>query len=206
MRKILIEVGVNHGQDTDRLLAEHPDAEYYGFEPTLELYQQLLFKYNNNPRVHLLPMALSNFVGMAKFNVAGQADWGCSSLYPFPDNIHQIWPGRYDFNVTHTYEVPVITMKLFLENFIEKDGADYEIVYAWIDAQGSDVLVLEGFGDRINKLNAGRIEVANLTELYAGTANQVGNAERFLKNNQFNYHITPNPDGREADVDFTRVR
>ena len=205
MRKILLEVGVNHAQDTDRLLAEYPDAEYYGFEPTLELYTYLLGKYNGNPRVNLLPFALSNFVGISRFNVAGQADWGCSSLYPFPQDIHQKWPGRADFMTTHSYRVPVVTMKLFLENFIETQGTDYEIVYAWIDAQGSDVLVLDGFGDRIHKLKAGRIEVANSTELYEGTANQVSNAERFLTANGFNYHITPNPDGREADVDFTKV-
>lgn len=205
MRKIIIEVGVNRAQDTDRLLAEYPDAEYYGFEPTLELYGPLVIRYSNNPRVNLFPLALSNFIGTARFNIAGHACWGCSSLYEFPKNIHEIWPNRPDFNVTHTYQVPVITMKMFLENFIEKDGKDYEIVYAWIDAQGSDVSILQGFGDRISKLKAGCIEVALSTELYEGTSNQISTAIGFIKSCGFNeFTVSPDNVGREANLAFKR--
>lgn len=202
MKKIILEVGVNTGTDTQRLLDTYSDCDYYGFEPTGELYTELVKKFADNPRVHFLPLAVSNYNGFATFHVNGVFGWGCSSLYNFSENINQIWPGRSDFVMTHSYRVPVIMMKSFLTTYITEP---FEIEYAWIDAQGSDLLVLEGFGDLISTLKAGRIEVAVTTELYEGTVNTLANALRFFQNNNYQTNTVPAGDGQEADIDFVRI-
>ena len=202
MKKLIIEVGANDGREINRLLAQYPEAKYYGFEPTIELYHRLMQGFGQNQRVNLIPSAISNFNGFATFNIAGQADWGCSSLFEFPENIHDIWPGRPDFNITHKYKVPVMKMSTFLDAYMDDD---YIIEYAWIDAQGSDVDVLESFGDHIDKVLRGRVEVANQTELYKGTRNTVGVAVAFLESKGFKYNIYNDGfGGREVDVEFFR--
>jgi FkbM family methyltransferase len=202
MNNIIIEVGVNDGREIPKLLERFPDCSYYGFEPLIELYSKLIFTYSDNPRVNLFPIAISNYNGFSKFNVAALGDWGCSSLFKFSDNIHTIWPNRSDFNMTHSYNVPIMKMSTFLQNYI---STSYTIKYAWIDAQGSDIDVLVSFDECIQYLEKGRIEVAQKTELYKDTKNNINNAIDFLKTHNFKYDIFDDPfGGREADIEFYR--
>jgi FkbM family methyltransferase len=201
MKKLIIEVGANDGREVERLLAQFPDAHYYGFEPTLELYNNLIKMFGHIDRVNFYPIAISNYNGFATFNVAGQGDWGCSSLFNFPDNIHDIWPNRPDFTTSHRYKVPVMKMSLFLDNYINED---FEIEYAWIDAQGSDLNVLASFEHHLNKIKVGRVEVSNRVELYTGTNNTINNAMDLLDNNGYiyNVHYIYGQMGPEVDVEF----
>lgn len=200
MKKIILEIGSNDGREIEKLLNQCESCVYYGFEPTIELYTILLQKYKNKNNVNFFPIAISNYNGFSQFNVAGQSDWGCSSLFEFQDDIHQIWPGRPDFKTTHTYKVPVMKMSTFLNSYIDDD---YCIEYAWIDAQGSDIDVLFSFEDKITKIKKGRIEVSQNTELYKKTKNTISNAIEFLEKNNFRYNIFDDPHGgREADIEF----
>jgi FkbM family methyltransferase len=203
MKKLIIEVGANDGREVNRLLEQFPDAHYYGFEPTVELYNNLNKMFGHIDRVNFYPIAISNYNGFATFNVAGHGDWGCSSLFNFSDNIQDIWPGRSDFATTHRYKVPVMKMSLFLDNYINED---FEIEYAWIDAQGSDLNVLESFEHHFNKIKAGRIEVANRVELYTGTNNTLNNAMNVFDNRDCIYSVGVNygygQKSEEVDVLF----
>ena len=89
------------------------------------------------------------------FNIAGQWDWGCSSLYEFSDDIESKWPNRPDFKKTHSYTVPTIT----LYDFCNLYGID-KIDFLHIDAQGSDYNVLLSLKDKISIVKEGTIEVA----------------------------------------------
>lgn len=201
---IVIEVGVNTGTDTSGLLNSYPDSNYYGFEPTLELYGGLLQKYAEVPRVHFLPLAVSIENGFASFNVAGQGDWGCSSLNQFNPDIHSLWYGRPDFKVSHTYKVPTIRLDTFLNEYILNPESYVEIDYLWIDAQGSDMDVLYSLNEYIGCVNAGRLEVAYSVELYSGTKNTLKNAEEFLQLNNFAYTVTPDDGAKECNIEFRR--
>ena len=203
MKKLIIEVGANDGREVNRLLDQFPDAHYYGFEPTLELYSNLNKMFGHIDRVNFYPIAISNYNGFATFNVAGQDDWGCSSLFNFPDNIQDIWPGRSDFKTTHRYKVPVMKMSLFLDNYINED---FEIEYVWIDAQGSDLNVLESFEHHFNKIKAGRVEVANRIEIYTVTNNTLNNAIDMLEDRGYMYsvHYGNGQKSEEVDVEFCR--
>ena len=198
---IIIEVGVNTGSDTFPLLMGSPDSKYYGFEPTPELYPHLQKQFGSNLNVLFIPMAVSNKNGSARFNVAGQGDWGCSSLNQFSDNIHEVWENRSDFKFTHSYNVPTIRLDTFIENWNLKGEV---IDFLWIDAQGHDMLVLESLGNNIRNVNKGRLEVAYTVELYKGTNNTLQNAETFLKNNGFHWKVTPDDVGKECNIEFWR--
>lgn len=205
---IVIEVGVNTGSDTEKLLMDYPDSKYYGFEPTIELHAHLLKKFRDNPnmnRMNFFPVAISDQNGFTKFNVAGQGDWGCSSIHEFNPKIHELWANRSDFVVSHTYNVPTMRLDTFLENYIW-DGweGDFCIDYLWIDAQGSDIDVLNSLGSQMKYVKRGRLETAYTVELYSKTNNTMENAVDLLRKNNFEYIVTPDDVGKECNITFWR--
>lgn len=179
--KIIIEIGANNGGDTGKLLNQFPNAIIYAFEPTHELLVNHLWpQFNNHERVRVIPFAVDVENGFKMFNIAGQADWGCSSLYEFTDNIHELWPDRPDFKTTHKYLVPTITMYDFC-NLYNINSIDY----LHIDTQGNDLNCLKSLKDKISIVKQGRCEVANKVELYKNTGNTYKNVHKFLTENGF---------------------
>lgn len=161
-RMIVLDVGANSGQDGLRLAATNPSMHVIAFEPTPEMvakieqnYHQLARERGSLPNYTLIKSAVSDFNGSAVFNVAGQADWGCSSLNTFSENLDATWPGRTDFKVTHQIEVPVTRLDTFLASI----GVSY-ITYLHCDTQGSDLSVLRGMGNYRKNLIRGCIECA----------------------------------------------
>jgi FkbM family methyltransferase len=103
----------------------------------------------------LVDVAVSDFNGKAEFNVAGQMDWGCSSLGEFSENLELTWPGRIDFKVTHTLEVDVIRLDRLLSDI------DFKCIqFLHCDTQGSDLSVLRGLGKYRDFLKRGVVECA----------------------------------------------
>jgi FkbM family methyltransferase len=176
-------------------------AIVYAIEPTYELVSKHLYpKFQYNERVKICQWAIDVQNGFKKFNVAskmeGAADWGCSSLYEFSDDIHEKWPGRPDFEVTHSYTVPTMTLYDFCELYKIK-----EIDYLWIDTQGNDFNVLLSLGDKIDIVKEGRCEVAENVELYKNTNNKRSDVEDWLKSKNFNVQL--NYGLYESDLIFT---
>ena len=198
--KIVVEIGANNGRDTQLLLDSNPDAILYAFEPTHELLVNDLWpKFKNHERVRVIPFAVDVETGFKTFNIAGQADWGCSSLHEFSDNIHQIWPNRPDFKVTHRYTVPTITMYDFCSLY-KIDSIDY----LWIDTQGNDLNCLKSFGSKIDIVRQGQCESAGTTELYKNTGNTYENCANWLKDHGFSVNDAPHAHQHEVDLYFTR--
>lgn len=197
--KTIIEVGGNQGQHTKNFVT--PNTRVFVFEPVQELYIKLWEKYKDNNNVHILPFAVDEEQGVKIFNVAGQSDWGCSSLNEFSDNLDKVWPGRTDFKVTHRYAV--LTMRL--DTFCEIYAID-SIDYLWIDAQGHDFKVLKSLGDKLSIVKEGRCEAAHRVELYKNTDNLYTNIVDYLKEHEFNttIKIDSSPVGAECDVIFKK--
>ncbi|MCC4294210.1 FkbM family methyltransferase [Brevundimonas aurantiaca] len=150
--KIYVDVGANDGR-TSLPMAGNPDWVVYAFEPTPELADHLRSRARACNNYHVIQKAVSNKPGRAKFNIAGQGDWGTSSLLDFNDNISTTWRGRTDFKVTGEIEVEVITLKDFcLENNIQR------IDHLHADVQGMDYDVLLGLEDFIDRVQGGDIE------------------------------------------------
>lgn len=161
----IFDVGANDGSTFAELVKLQPWHRFYAFEPTPELVEKLRERFAPYRRFHLVPKAVGDTPGWADFNVAGQSDWGCSSLLDFADGLERTWPGRTDFAVTKRIQVEVIRLDAFI-----REHRIRRIDFLHIDTQGTDLKVLHSLGDEIRRVRAGVIEVPQNREvmLYRG--------------------------------------
>lgn len=197
MQKVIIEVGANLGTDTENFLSL--GAKVYAFEPTPELNLELKNRFKTNPNYMPVPMAVDLVNGWATFNIAGSADWGCSSIHQFNPNIHNEWEGRPDFKVTDQCKVMTIRLDTFMETY----GIG-EVDYLWIDAQGNDFRVLQSLGDKIGNIREGRCEVAYDVNLYSDVNNNHADVKNWLESRGFAVDVRPHVHHKEADLIFVR--
>lgn len=156
------EIGANSGETGIALALQNRNMHVIAFEPVPEMVATITANYQKAVEVHgqltnysLVKAAVSDFDGDAKFNVAGQEDWGCSSLNTFSDGLDKTWPGREDFKVTQKIPVNVIRLDTFF-----KDISFQYIAHMHCDTQGSDIKVLNGMGEYRQCLARGVIECA----------------------------------------------
>lgn len=176
--KTIFDVGANDGSSCYHFSVNGDLV--YAFEPTPFLLQKFLLPKQSSNYI-VVPKAVSNFNGKAKFKIAGQHDWGCSSLNSFSENLNQTWIGRTDFVVTEEIDVEVIKLKSFILQ--EKISC---IDFLHVDTQGSDLDVLLGLEEKIIIVNAGVIEAPASEEvkLYQNQYSKE-QAEAFLINHGF---------------------
>lgn len=174
---IIFDIGANSGDQTLKF-SNDPNNFIYAFEPTPELLYSILFPLQFSclhKNVRIIPCAVSDYNGFGVFNVAGQYDWGCSSLNNFNDNLNSTWPGRNDFKKTNEIIVPVLRLDLFIEKLkIEK------IKYFHCDVQGSDFKVLRSLGRYINIIESGVVETYNKNPLYKESDNEINAVKNYL--------------------------
>jgi FkbM family methyltransferase len=203
MSKIYFDVGANNGDSCIQYL--NGNNIVYGFEPTPKMIDIIKNKVGNNPNYRLIPVAVSDVEGKAKFKISGQADWGCSSLCYFNDNLNETWPGRNDFKITEEIEVDVVR----LDSFVEKEGIT-EIEFLHVDVQGKDLEVLMGLGSKINIVKAGVIEMptSHKTKLYKDQKYLENDAIEFLNKNGFNVDKVEANDcfRNEVNIYFSRTK
>jgi FkbM family methyltransferase len=200
MNKIKFDIGANSGNDTKRLASD--GSIVYAFEPTHELLVNHLWPLSNeNPNIKVIPFAVDVKNSFQAFNIAGQSDWGCSSLYDFSEDIHQKWPNRNDFKKTHSYQVPTITLYDFC-NLYKIDRIDM----LHIDAQGNDFNVLLSLKDKISIVKEGVVEASDKVDLYSGATNRIEYIRYFLISNGFKIiKETPNDVvGAEVNIRFIK--
>src|ERR1035437_1256160 len=73
----VLDVGFNKGDYSSEILKQRPKAKVIGFEPAKSMQQLFQKNFANEPRIQLMPLALSNVSGELEFS--DTAD-GCSSL------------------------------------------------------------------------------------------------------------------------------
>ena len=213
MEKIIIEVGGNDGKDTNTyaILAD----KVYVFEPVPYLAAGLRERFKTNERVEVIQSAVSDKTeNKVKFGISGP-DYshgaGCSSLNEFNPNIKEQWEDRDDFQHMEYIDVTTVTLRDFIHAHNIK-----EVEYLHIDAQGSDLKVLQSLESMVDRVKAGRCEAANTVNLYKDVDNNIYTIIDWLENNGFkvvalnNHHnqlITiddlPNST-EEVDVHFIR--
>jgi FkbM family methyltransferase len=163
---IIFDVGANNGKT---FLHHAIDGHrIYAFEPTPKLIGDIKEWLHPNifPNYKLIEKAVSLENGKTIFNIAGQGDWGCSSILEFSDNLDATWAGRTDFKVTEQIEVETIR----LDTFIEQSGNISHISYLHIDTQGHDLAAIKSLGKYIGIVQAGCVEVPQSkdVQLYKG--------------------------------------
>jgi FkbM family methyltransferase len=198
MSKVVIEIGANDGSSTIGLVEKYK-LPTYAVEPVPRNLIELWNKFKDNKQVTIIPTAIDIEFGLRKFNIAGQGDWGCCSLYEFIPNIRSIWVNRDDFVMTDSIEVICITGKQLVE-MIKATS----IEYLWIDAQGNDFRVLQSFGDKLALVKSGRCEASWSLSLYKGSENHYTEVTKFLVAMGFQTRVNPDSAGKECDIHFER--
>lgn len=196
--KTVIEVGANIGNDTEKFLNE--GSVVYAFEPTPELNVTLKNRFKGNANYYPVPMAADIENGWAWFNIAGNSNWGCSSIHDFDPNIAEKWAERTDFVVTDRCRVQTMRLDTFIETY------EIQVVdYLWIDAQGNDFRVLQSLGEKVNIVLSGQCEVSYECELYTGVDNTCDSVVDWLRSKGFGYiEVVTHGHRKEADVFFSR--
>ncbi len=201
--KYFFDIGANDGSSSIDIAVSQKDTIVYAFEPTPKLFYELVDKTKHLENYFVIGYAVSNFNGRQNFNIAGNADWGCSSLLEFSDKSKTEWVGRTDFVVTERMEVNVIRLDTFMkENKIPK------IDYLHIDTQGSDLKVLEGLGTELHKVESGVMEAAAKPEILYYGQNRLSESVEYLEKNGFEIiEIRPNdPEHNEANIFFKKKK
>jgi FkbM family methyltransferase len=197
MKKVIFDIGANDGKETLER-AQDKECIIYAFEPTWELLTKYLWPMSyENDNIIVLPFAVDIDTGFKKFNIAGNGDWGCSSLHQFNDNLDKLWPGRADFSVTHSYNVPTITLYDFCELYKIQ-----QIDYIEIDTQGNDFNVLKSIGNKISIIKEGVVEASNNVDLYKGVDNRIENIRKFLFENDFEILEESHNDYLSAEINI----
>ena len=164
----LFDVGANWGTDSLSVTKENKKYITWAFEPTPELIANLSIKSQEfSDRYNIIPLAVSNFNGIAQFNVARHGDWGVSSLLDFNDNIKDTWKKRKDLYVDQKITVPVMRLDSWFDLFKPPIS---QIDFFHCDTQGSDLKVLEGMGKYFSLIKDGVIECpqSESVKLYKG--------------------------------------
>lgn len=186
--RYLFDVGAHWGQDSLDITRNNPDVVCFAFEPTPELAAQLREKSKDfSDRYFVYEYAISDYNGVSDFHLV-VGDTGSASLNSFNDNLNETWPGRTDFVVRRTIEVPVFRLDTWLSIYGEHIE---EIYHLHIDAQGSDLKVLESLGNKIGIVQSGVIEVPQQDELrlYKGQHTKNECLEFLEKNNFVVTHV-----------------
>jgi FkbM family methyltransferase len=178
--KIVFDVGANNGSSSVPLAIENPTYLVFAFEPTPEMIEVIKSKIVGLENYVIVPKAVSDYNGTAEFNVAGNWDWGCSSLLKFSRKSQTDWPGRTDFHVTYKLNVDVIR----LDTFIEENGIT-KIDHLHIDTQGSDLNVIKGLGEYLHIVNEGKMEAGTSDDVLYEGQNKLNDCIKFLLLNGF---------------------
>ncbi len=128
---LVLDVGFNRGTFTREALRQRPYARIIGFEPARSMQPGFAVNFAHEPRVELLPLAVSNRQSEMEFYDSGD---GSSSLAV----------GRE--TRAERYRVETVT----LDDFLEKRGHS-RIDLVKIDVEGHDLHVLEGAERLLNR-------------------------------------------------------
>lgn len=202
-KKIIFDVGANDCQNFIQEAKDNSTTHVYAFEPTPKLWDDFREKYSHLRNFHYIPTAVGDWEGYTDFNVAGQADWGCSSLLNFSERSQTDWDGRDDFKVTSVHTVRVMR----LESFIEENKIS-TIDYLHIDTQGYDLRVLNGLGKYLSIVKAGVVEAAAKPDILYENQNTLEETQNFLIENGFKIVDITNNDhlGNEVNIHFVREK
>lgn len=201
---VFFDVGANNGNVSVSFAEQNPNALVFAFEPNPILIPIIKERTVNLSNFLVFDVAVSDFNGTAKFNIASPGySYGCSSLLELSEKAYTHWNGRTDMFVTDTIDVNVIR----LDSIVEK----YElstIDYLEIDTQGCDINVLRGLGKYLTIVKCGQIEAAAKNEILYKNQNSQEESIQFLEENGFKItRITSNDhpdDPNEVNIEFER--
>lgn len=173
-RKIIFDVGCNDGRTFKEAI--HYGHTVYAFEPHPILASKVLNWINelDIKNYYLSQQAVSLVDGFIEFNLSLTDDMGCSSLKKYNEKPHN---GYFQ-----PFSDTILVSSIRMDTFIKQHKIN-KIDYLHIDAQGSDLEVLESFGENLDVVVEGVIEVPNLVTLYENTKTKEQSIDWLIANN-----------------------
>ena len=183
-QQVYIDVGCRAGIYALKW-AEDRNKTVYAFEPEPVAYAELCKL--APPNMKVFPWAVCTRPGTFPFFVSSNP--GASSLKPTV-------PGKCPYTVTSTVDVRTVRLDWFLA-----DHGISKIECLKVDAQGSDLDVIESLGDRVRGVRCILIEAAkDGTEYYEGQCH-ASEVTAYLV--RFGFKLTgTRPDGNFLDLAF----
>lgn len=202
--RTFIQVGAHRGDDALIRACRHWGHRLIMFEPIPARVAELRAKIGDAPTIEVVPMAVSNHDGRARFHVAAHDD--CSSLQPFDPAANQNWVHPYhpykSFETVEDIEVEVTRLDTFLNR--RRLGV---IELLEVDAQGEDLRVVESLGERIRDVRKIQIEVNIHTAPLYQNAFTMAEATAFFAAHGFERHVSWKQSvNREENVIFRNRR
>jgi FkbM family methyltransferase len=185
---IIVEAGIQYGQDTKKMAIRWPQATIYGFEPHPLYFQKASALLRNFSNITLYPIALSDSCGLHKFYLAGP---GSSLLMPA---IAGFFPVEIDQYVI----VPTTTLDTWAqENAIER------VDFLWLALEGYELPVLQAASKLLQSIRVLYIEV-NMFNFWQGTT-QYHELKQWLEQKKFYEYWRHIVDDLHGNVIFIRM-
>lgn len=197
------EIGSRDGQDGLHLASAFPQASVYAFEPNPETFPAVeSAALGSSGRMRAVNVALTSSDGPVEFmqidTVNTQSVWsdgnpGASSLFSAS--------GAYD-HIERYVQRPVSVESARADSVIERGIAPAPQV-VWMDMQGAEALVLEGFGVLLAEVSLIYVELS-LHAIYAGQALAPEIVE--MLSTHFRWYSVPRPGPWQFDAVFVSRR
>lgn len=177
---LIIEAGAFDGSDTQSFLDFWPDAKVHSFEPEPELFNGLVKRFENEPRIKLHNLALSPDPNTKTISLKTFQGTPHASSSILPPTLHlSIHP---DLNFEREISCDAITVDQW-----HKAEAIDKLDLMWLDLQGAELKILNQATETLNKTDVIHIEV-NRVALYEGSATR-DEIHHFLTNMGFKLEV-----------------
>lgn len=191
---VIFDIGSRDLEQSIEFNSVWGDASVFAFEPTPTQFKICNDKSKRYKKIFAHDLALSDNVGSSDFWVT-DGNIGCSSLLepihiPFASNSNK---EKITVSTTTAHE------------FISKNSIDLKNFIVWMDVQGHELPVLNGFGKYIENVDFIHLEAAE-TPYYKNHSSK-SKIEQFLLDNGFGFvfsHV-PHPFG-EGDILARRIK
>mgnify|MGYP003583294258 CR=1 FL=1 len=191
----IVDIGANVGDFAVAVAQRNPTLQVFAVEPIPKMARHIEDRAAGSELSNLvcIEAAVDELARKATFHVADHHDRGVSSLLEFDKDAidrNEYWKQRADLHFTNDIVVQVDRM----DRLLPWDHID-RISFLKIDAQGCDMRALRSFGDKIDRIDAGMVEVPGIVEsrLYVEEVEDLPAAIYALRELGFAVHgIKPN--------------
>jgi FkbM family methyltransferase len=152
-------VGGKLGNEIPIILRNFPSANVMVFECSSRYIERLEERFNDEPRVQVIPKAVSDFSGVSTFFETNLE--GSGSLLP----LAALHMSLFNSSQAESFQIETVT----LDDFLGEKSLDV----LWVDIQGAEAKLLKGATKTLSRTRAIFIEVSEKANLYAGSAPMV---------------------------------
>ena len=194
----IFEFGARYCEDSLEMSINFPNATIISFECNPNTLPECREKIKSNPNIKLIETAVGNHDGTITFYPINKektiTTWedgnqGASSIFKAS--------GNYPVEQYYQDEIEVpIKRPITIINELNIDQIDL----LWMDIQGSELLALEGFEDKLSSVKLIFTEV-EFVEIYSGQP-LFKDIKQFLENNDFSFIQLFNESSYAADAIF----